>query len=171
MKAFDYVSVPLEGSYCIEASAGTGKTYSIAGLYLRLVVEKKLPVDKILVVTFSDAAPEELRDRIRRRLVEARDALSLDTIEAFTEEMKHNEYLVSVLAAKDSAWRKDACLRADAAVKSFDEAAISTIHSFCQRILRENAFEYSSLFFAKNFGAYITANPVIGIVTSKCCHH
>ncbi|MGL4369999.1 MAG: UvrD-helicase domain-containing protein, partial [Spirochaetota bacterium] len=89
------------------------------------------------------------RDRIRRCLVEARDALRLSSADALTGEMKTNEYLVSLLKEKDRAWRDVAAQRADTAVKSFDEAAISTIHSFCQRILRENAFEYGSLFNAE----------------------
>jgi exodeoxyribonuclease V beta subunit len=149
MNTFDYTSVALTGAHLIEASAGTGKTYSIAGLYLRLIVEKDLPVDRILVVTFTDAATGELRDRIRQRLVEAREAFSLPSAESMTEAMKTNAYLAKCFQEKDAAWRAAAVTRADAAVKTFDEAAISTIHSFCQRILRENAFEYSSLFNAE----------------------
>jgi exodeoxyribonuclease V beta subunit len=62
------------GVTMLEASAGTGKTYSIASLVLRLVVEERLGIDEILVVTFTEAATSELRDRVRRRL---RDALTL----------------------------------------------------------------------------------------------
>ena len=67
---FDLLGSPLEGTNLIEASAGTGKTHTIAGLFLRLVVEKKLPVNEILVVTFTEAATEELKDRIRTTLRE-----------------------------------------------------------------------------------------------------
>ena len=62
----------LTGINLIEASAGTGKTYTIAMLVLRFVVEKNLDIKQILVVTFTKAATEELKDRIRSRLVEAR---------------------------------------------------------------------------------------------------
>ena len=68
---FDLFNSPLTGINLIAASAGTGKTYTIAHLFTRLVVEKKIPVSKILVVTFTDAATKELRDRIRTRLAEA----------------------------------------------------------------------------------------------------
>ena len=60
--------IPLSGLRLIEASAGTGKTYKITELFLRLILEKELSVDQILVVTYTDAATEELRDRIRTRL-------------------------------------------------------------------------------------------------------
>ncbi|HQP38695.1 MAG TPA: UvrD-helicase domain-containing protein, partial [Polyangiaceae bacterium] len=59
----------------VEASAGTGKTYGITNLVLRLVAEKAITVDRILVVTFTDAATSELRDRVRKRLVGVRDLL------------------------------------------------------------------------------------------------
>ncbi|MDX1320871.1 MAG: UvrD-helicase domain-containing protein, partial [Oceanospirillum sp.] len=77
---FDFLSFPLTGSQLIEASAGTGKTFSLALLYTRLVLghgsdgtafSRPLTPREILVVTFTDAAAEELRDRIRARLVEA----------------------------------------------------------------------------------------------------
>ncbi|UCE06114.1 MAG: UvrD-helicase domain-containing protein, partial [bacterium] len=73
---FDFVNSPLEGTNLIEASAGTGKTYAITGLFLRLVLEKELAVDQILVVTFTEAATEELKDRIRTKLRDAIIAFS-----------------------------------------------------------------------------------------------
>jgi len=68
----------LQGINLIEASAGTGKTYAIAMLVLRFVVEQELTIDQILVVTFTKAATEELKDRVRSRLVEARNALNAE---------------------------------------------------------------------------------------------
>ena len=62
-KDFDITENPLEGTNLIEASAGTGKTYTISGLFLRLILEKKINVDQILVVTFTEAATAELEDR------------------------------------------------------------------------------------------------------------
>ena len=76
IKHFDLLNYPLEGTNLTEASAGTGKTYTITGLFLRLVLEKNLSVDQILVVTFTQAATEDLKDRIRRKLSGAIQAFS-----------------------------------------------------------------------------------------------
>lgn len=73
--SFDAQTVSLAGTNLIEASAGTGKTYTLAELYLRLVLEQDLNVDQILVVTYTRAATEELRDRLRQKLVDKRDEL------------------------------------------------------------------------------------------------
>jgi exodeoxyribonuclease V beta subunit len=75
LPALGLTTVPLAGLQLIEASAGTGKTWTIAALYLRLLCEAKLPVDSILVVTFTEAATAELRSRIRERIAAARAAL------------------------------------------------------------------------------------------------
>ena len=66
----DVFACPLDGIRQIEASAGTGKTWNICGLYLRLLLEKRLEVQRILVVTFTNAATAELRERIRQRIVD-----------------------------------------------------------------------------------------------------
>ena len=72
---FSPFAVPLEGSQLIEASAGTGKTYTITSLFLRLILERPdMDVRRILVVTFTEAATGELRDRVRSRLRGALDA-------------------------------------------------------------------------------------------------
>ena len=71
MPAFDPVTVALGGTNLVEASAGTGKTFTIATLFVRLVLERELDVDRILVVTFTEAAAAELRGRIRERLLQA----------------------------------------------------------------------------------------------------
>ena len=118
MTAFDAKTVVLAGTNLIEASAGTGKTYTLAELYLRLVLEQNLTVDKILVVTYTRAATEELRDRLRQKLVEARDDL----------------------LATQSANKRD-FHKLNLAIQSFDQAAIFTIHGFCQRVLTDFAFE------------------------------
>ncbi len=70
------LTLPLQGQILIEASAGTGKTYTIGLLSLRLLLERGLSVDQILVVTFTRAATEELRGRIRLRIREALDVLT-----------------------------------------------------------------------------------------------
>ena len=68
--AFNVFDAPLEGVNLVEASAGTGKTWNICGVYLRLLLERKLEVQQILVVTFTKAATAELRERVRARIVE-----------------------------------------------------------------------------------------------------
>jgi exodeoxyribonuclease V beta subunit len=107
MQPLDVSSCPLIGTTLIEASAGTGKTWAICGLVLRLIVERGLPVQEILVVTFTKAATAELRERIRARLREMLD--------------QHPEELIKN--------------RLEAALAAFDEAAIFTIHGYCQRAL------------------------------------
>ena len=76
MNPLNLSTCPLSGSNLIEAGAGTGKTYTITGLFLRLILEEKLTIDRILVVTFTEAATEELRGRLLRRLQEALQAFS-----------------------------------------------------------------------------------------------
>jgi len=133
---FDLLRSPLDGTNLIEASAGTGKTYAIAGLFLRLIVEKRLAPSEILVVTYTVAATEELRDRIRGKIREALDVLAGKR----TEE----KFLADL--ADGIADRKDARDRLREALRGFDEAPIFTIHSFCGRMLSENAFESGSPF-------------------------
>src|SRR4051812_13636191 len=73
---FDLAAVPLtRGITLVEASAGTGKTFSIAGLILRLVLEEHVPIEEILAVTYTVAATQELRERVRNRLREALEDL------------------------------------------------------------------------------------------------
>jgi exodeoxyribonuclease V beta subunit len=140
MNRFDHLQIDLAGSNLIEASAGTGKTYAIACLYLRLVVEQGLTPEQVLVVTFTEAATAELRDRIRRRLREALEALAGGpTNDPFLAGLRDN-------ANDRGPDRATACRRLELALRSFDLAAIQTIHGFCLRVLQENAFESGSLY-------------------------
>jgi len=75
-RMLEAMRLPLHGRHLVEASAGTGKTHTLADLYLRLVIEAGHEVDRILVVTFTKAATAELKTRIRRRLTEARARLA-----------------------------------------------------------------------------------------------
>ncbi len=147
MMALDPLRIPLRGLTLIEASAGTGKTYSITTLYLRLLLALGLEVDRILVVTFTEAATEELRDRIRRRLVQALDWFRGEV--AAREEKREGEdkaggdgqdpiltQLLSELPDRDLA-----CTLLTDALTHMDEAAIHTIHGFCLRTLTDHAFE------------------------------
>ena len=135
-ESFDLIHAPLSGTNLIESGAGTGKTYTIAGLFLRLILEKGLSVEEILVVTFTKAATEELKERIRRKLLEARRSIAAGAAD---------DPLIDALMKK-RVNRCDADLRIREALGDFDAAAIFTIHGFCQRILMENAFETGSLF-------------------------
>ncbi len=134
-------TLPLHGRRLIEASAGTGKTFTLAGLYLRLVLgvggEARMPPD-ILVLTFTRAATRELRDRIRSRLVEAAGAFR-----AGHSEDDNLQWLIRQFPEK----RHRACTRLlEVAAGWMDEAAIHTIHAWCQTMLRQHAFDSGSLF-------------------------
>ena len=127
------------GPLLLEASAGTGKTYSIAHLFVRLVVERGMPVDRILVVTFTEAATAELRDRVRLRLRDAERALR-------SELQPENDRALAAWVASRAATRAADADALRAALLDFDRAAISTIHGFCRRLLLRNAFESGTPF-------------------------
>jgi exodeoxyribonuclease V beta subunit len=142
------LTFPLHGSRLIEASAGTGKTWTIAALYLRLVLGhgggdgyvRPLAPGEILVMTFTRAATRELSNRVRERLVEAaaffRGELAID-----------DPYLADLAHSYPShAERQLAAHRLILAAETMDEAAIFTIDAWCQRMLREHAFDSGSLF-------------------------
>lgn len=146
----DAASFPLHGSRLIEASAGTGKTWTIAALYLRLVLghggeqgftQPLLPPD-ILVMTFTRAATRELSDRIRARLVEAvacfRGQQPVATHDAFLQAL--------IDSYPEGEQREQAAWRLAMAAESMDDAAIFTIDAWCQRMLREHAFDSGNLF-------------------------
>ncbi|MFQ6372428.1 exodeoxyribonuclease V subunit beta [Shewanella sp. YIC-542] len=139
------MSLPLQGAQLIEASAGTGKTYTISGLYLRLLLgigtRAPLTCEQILVVTFTNAATDELRERIRSRIRQAyRACLGLPETDPFLTE------LLALISADELPQTLN---RLDLALKSLDEAAIFTIHGFCQRVLSDLAFESALLFDAE----------------------
>lgn len=128
---------PLKGVSLIEASAGTGKTWSIASLYVRLLLDALLPVERILVVTYTNAATEELRGRIAARLREVRDALRAPSVGRLAASA---DALLAHLGSGPRDYRRD-CLRIELALESFEQSAIHTIHGFCQRALSDAAFE------------------------------
>ncbi|MHB0765664.1 exodeoxyribonuclease V subunit beta [Stutzerimonas sp. NM35] len=126
----DLLDSPFDGRRLIEASAGTGKTWTLTALYARLLLERQLSVGQILVVTYTTAATAELRERIRARLAE---------LLAVYEGTPSEDAFLNRLHARhpDEASRRRLLL----AVHGFDEAAIFTIHGFCQRALQDAAFE------------------------------
>jgi exodeoxyribonuclease V beta subunit len=145
------IGFPLWGSRLIEASAGTGKTWTIAALYVRLVlghggpqtrfVRPLMPAD-ILVMTFTRAATRELSDRIRARLIEA--------ARCFREESTpkaEDSFLKDLLADyPEEKERRHAAWRLAMAAECMDEASVFTIDAWAQRMLREHAFDSGSLF-------------------------
>lgn len=131
----DVFSCPLDGIRLVEASAGTGKTWNICGLYLRLLLERELPVESLLVVTFTKAATAELSGRIRERIVETLQVLEggAPGPDPFVPQ------LLAHLAAAGHT-EEQIATRLRLALQTFDEAAIFTIHGFCQRALADTPF-------------------------------
>ena len=139
-KPFDLLNSPLEGTNLIEASAGTGKTFTLAGLFIRLLLEKKFKINEILTVTFTEAATRELRTRVRETLKQAILVFSgqisaPDDQSSFLFELRN----------KSNSIQEDHTLLMKA-FHGFDEVSIFTIHGFCKRMLYENAFESSVSF-------------------------
>lgn len=143
-ESLDPLRLPLTGERLIEASAGTGKTFTIAALYLRLLLglggnaafPRPLNVEELLVVTFTEAATEELRGRIRSNIHELRIACLRETTE--------NPLYASLL--REISDKQQAAQWLMLAERQMDEAAVFTIHGFCQRMLSLNAFESGMLF-------------------------
>ncbi len=130
---------PIEpGATLIEASAGSGKTYTIAGLVLRLLVEQEIDIGKILVVTFTIAAADELKNRIRTRLREAARLLARGPAPGNDVIEDHDPELAGWLQQRD---RERAGFLFRDALLRYDELNIATIHGFCKRALEESAFE------------------------------
>ena len=139
----DWRAMPLHGRVLIEASAGTGKTWNIGVIYLRLLLERGLRVEQILVTTFTDAAAQELRERLRRRLVEAERLL-----EAAARDAASANPLESWLAAlcPDADSTRLALRRIQLARSDLDRAPVSTIHALCQRIQRDYPLQSGAAF-------------------------
>ena len=136
VKPLDLMALDLSGTHLIEASAGTGKTYTIASLFLRLLLEQRMPVEAILVVTYTVPATDELKTRIRDKLRQAREAF----VHGASDDPN------TTLLLEKAGNRVQALGILDDALARFDETAISTIHGFCQRMLKELAFETASPF-------------------------
>ncbi|MCA6062974.1 exodeoxyribonuclease V subunit beta [Thalassolituus marinus] len=169
MKTLSIADFPLYGQSLIEASAGTGKTFTITGLYNRLMLghgRPRLGCDQILVVTFTRAATEELRGRIRQRLRDTlEDLLSLENGQPIDEQQLR--YLQQLAAAQNNDGQHSEGQNSDAQhsdidavcrqlkpwlqsnLALMDEAAIYTIHGFCQRMLKQFAFDSGVVFSAE----------------------
>jgi len=146
---FDPLQFPLRGRGLIEASAGTGKTWTIALLYLRLVLghgtnedagneligtafPRPLAPSEILVMTFTDAATQELRERIRQRLTQAARVFA-------GEAPPTDDALERLQAAYPRAEWPARAAQLQLAAESMDDAAVHTLHAWAGRVLREHA--------------------------------
>lgn len=170
-ETLDPLRLPLQGERLIEASAGTGKTFTIAALYLRLLLglggsaafPRPLTVEELLVVTFTEAATAELRGRIRSNIHELRIACLRET----TDNPLYKRLLEEI---DDKAQAAQWLLLAE---RQMDEAAVFTIHGFCQRMLNLNAFESGMLFeqqLMKMSLCYATRPaPISGVATATRC--
>lgn len=136
MRPLDVCRLPLDGVHLIEASAGTGKTFNIAALFLRLILEARLPIQQILAVTFTKMATSELRARVEKRLRDAR--------KYFDGSDEQDDAILRELSSRLD--RSDALLLLDRALSDIDRASIFTIHGFAARAIVESAFEAHASF-------------------------
>jgi len=141
LQNLDAATIELSGKHLIEASAGTGKTYNITRIYLRLLLERELTVEQILLMTFTKDATQELRGRIDSTI---RDALNN------WQQLCIDEPYFATLDKRVEANKREYLLKR--ALLFLDEAAIFTIHGFCQRVLNQHAFS-SGLPFNANMAA------------------
>jgi exodeoxyribonuclease V beta subunit len=132
-------------NYLLEASAGTGKTFSIENIVVRLLLESNcsqsipLTIDQILVVTFTKKATRDLKLRIHANIEKCLSILQKG-LETDKMEGKTPDFL-SLYLEKGEFFVKEAIKRLEGALFCFDLAQIFTIHSFCSKMLRENVFE------------------------------
>ena len=141
LDAAGVLDLELDGINLIEASAGTGKTYTIADLYLRHILTGR-QLAQILVVTYTNAATEELQGRIRARLYQALQLLQQnpETDDLFLT------LLLDRWQSQDAMTQSEQIKRLQLALRSMDEACISTIHGFCQRSLQDHALGGNQFF-------------------------
>ncbi len=130
-KEFDVLNVALTGKNLVEAAAGTGKTYSIAIMVLRWILETKNKIDSVIAVTFTNYATAELKERILN---------FLETALAYFETGNCDDETIKTLCNKIQD-KDEAVKKLKAAINDFDTSSIFTIHGFCQKIIREHAFE------------------------------
>ncbi len=143
-RELNVLNCPLTGTVVVEAGAGTGKTYNIESLYIRLILERQAKTSQILAVTFTENAAKELRTRIRARLAEVRLALEASDKDKDKDSREWKNpvdgELVEKLAANGDG-KKALLDRCQEALADFDAAPVFTIHGFCRRMLQEHTFE------------------------------
>ena len=139
MKSLNPFDISFSGINLVEASAGTGKTYNITSLYIRALIELDISVGDILVVTYTEAATKELKDRLLKRIRQSITVLKKGEVDD-----EGDQFLHELLDYVDD--RPCAINQLQKAVRSFDESAIYTIHGFCYQALQEQAFESRALY-------------------------
>lgn len=151
MKVLDPLRLLLQGRQVIEASAGTGKTWTLAALYVRLVVghgrDEPLLPPQILVMTFTEAATAELRDRIRLRLSQAAQYFDASAQQREApEQLQVDGFLHELRDSLDPSLWPTCALQLHRAAEWMDDAAIYTIHAWSRRMLTQHALESHNLF-------------------------
>lgn len=141
MRLLDLNCCPLEGLNLIEASAGTGKTYTLQNLFARIILESNTPISEILLVTFTDSATSELRSRIRDILIQIRE-YCMDENSLKEEE---RDRILALISSKKLT-KEEILSKVQDALREFDRANIYTIHAFCNFLLSNYAFESGSSF-------------------------
>ena len=162
MKELNSLSCSLVGAHLIEAAAGTGKTYNIQNLVVRLLLERDFDIENIAVVTFTEAAADELRQRLRKVINETcemagRDKEEIESKVQRKELSESEERALSLVNAtikvqkalaeeqgierSEDDIKKEIVCKLTVANLDFDKAAVGTIHGFCQRLLKDFAFE------------------------------
>ncbi|MDT0202525.1 UvrD-helicase domain-containing protein [Nocardioides sp. AE5] len=134
MEPFDLLGDLPRGTTVLEASAGTGKTYTLAALVTRYVAEGEATLDEMLLITFGRAASRELRERVREQLVAAERALAqrIDDPTAYADDAGLLGHLIAGTDEEVALRRR----RLRVALAGFDAATIATTHQFCQLVLR-----------------------------------
>jgi len=145
VEKFQPFDIAPQGIHLVEASAGTGKTYNIASIYVRLIIREEFKVNQILVVTYTEAATKELSDRLMKRL-----RLSLLTLKQGSPAEENHSFLEDLLNRVENKDRAVELL--EDALHNFDDAAIYTIHGFCYHALQEKAFKSGFLYDAEITG-------------------
>lgn len=139
MNELNPLTLPLSGRQLIEASAGTGKTYNITRIYIRLLLEQKIQVQNILVMTFTNAATQELRLRL--------DAEIRLALQQWSGSQDVEDDFYQQLTAQYS--QQEAQILLNRALQNLDQASVFTIHGFCKRVLADQAFESQMRFDAQ----------------------
>jgi len=143
MPTLDIKTTPLEGVNLIEASAGTGKTYSIVLLFLRMVLEKEWMPEKILLLTFTEAAANELKDRCRKVIHAALHMAQALRKNPEWQPGNEEDALIYALVRENPEHNYTLLSQA---ILQLDQADISTIHAFCKKTLLQYAFETGQSF-------------------------
>lgn len=146
-----FLDIELDGLRLIEASAGTGKTFTLATLATRLVIERGLRVGQILAVTFTEAATQELRERLRRRLTLAARIAANAIHENVVDGDDDGETALTRSMIQAQLQHEDAAAlraRLQRAAHEIDLAAVFTIHGFCARVLTDHALQTGQSFVA-----------------------